>query len=194
MLSAAAHVIAAVWQIASTGVATAEPFIAFADAQGRSVGLEAFQGKVVILDFWATWCAPCRVEFPVLDRLQARFESNGLTVVAVNVNREGQTAVDAFYKQFNIVHLAKYTGDMRDITRTFRLHGLPTTIVMDREGNEVSRIDGAADLESEKIDALLTRLLAHRMPNMNIVAERISGNEHYLCKELYINGYLPVIE
>jgi thiol-disulfide isomerase/thioredoxin len=159
VLSASAAVIAAAWQIASTGEAAAEPFIAFADAQGRSIGLDAFKGKVVILDFWATWCAPCRVEFPALDRLQARFESKGLTIVAVSVNREGETAVDAFYKQLNIVNLAKYTGDLNQIARTFRLRGLPTTLVIDRDGNEVSRIDGSADWESEEIDALLTRLL-----------------------------------
>jgi thiol-disulfide isomerase/thioredoxin len=161
VLSAATSVVAALWQPTWTGIAASQPLVAFADAQGRPVGLDAFKGKVVILDFWATWCAPCRDEFPVLDRLQARFGSKGLVVVAVNVNREGQAAVDAFYKQFNIVNLAKYTGDVRETAKIFGLRGLPSAFVIDRDGNEVSRIEGAADWEGEKIDALLTGLLAH---------------------------------
>jgi thiol-disulfide isomerase/thioredoxin len=149
-----------VWQVAGIGVATAQTNITFADEQGRPVGLDAFKGQLLILDFWATWCKPCRDEFPVLDRLQARYGLQGLAVVPVSVDREGQIAVNAFYKRLNIVNLAKYTGSMREIVNAFSLRGLPTTFVFDRDGKEVLRVEGPADWEGAEIDALLTRLLA----------------------------------
>jgi thiol-disulfide isomerase/thioredoxin len=173
VLSAAAAVMTA-WQPAGIGFAAAQPIITFADAQGRPVDLDitfadaqgrpvdldAFKGNVVILDFWATWCKPCRDEFPVLDRLQARLGPEGLIVVAVCVDHQGLPAVDAFYEQLKIVNLAKYTGNMNKIAKAFGLRGLPSTLVLDRDGREVVRIEGAAHLESAEIGTVLTRLLA----------------------------------
>src|SRR5207244_11691114 len=132
------------------GLAAPRPEITFADAQGRTIILEAFKGKVVILDFWATWCKPCSEEFPVLDRLQARLGPQGLAVVAICLNPEGLAAVDAVYDQFKIANLAKYTGSLREVTKAFRFYGLPSAIVLDRGGNEVFRIEGPADWQGAK--------------------------------------------
>jgi thiol-disulfide isomerase/thioredoxin len=159
LVLAAAAAVPAVRSFTRISFAAPPPVITFADAQGRPVGLETFKGNVVILDFWATWCKPCSEEFPVLDRLQARLRSQGLTVVAVCVNREGLPAVDAFYDKLGIVNLAKYTGNMREVDKTFGLRGLPTTFVFDRDGKEALRIEGSADWESVEIDAVLTGLL-----------------------------------
>jgi thiol-disulfide isomerase/thioredoxin len=152
---------ATAWQSGGVSAESAQPFIAFVDAQGRPVGLDAFSGKVVVLDVWATWCKPCRDEFPVLDRLQARFGSQDLMVVAVCVNREGLPTADAFYEQLKIRNLAKYTGDLRQVMRALGLRGLQTGFVIDCDGKEVLRIEGATDWEGPKIAELLTRLLAH---------------------------------
>jgi thiol-disulfide isomerase/thioredoxin len=158
LLSAGAAAVL-VFPSARIALAAERPAMSFADAQGRPVGLDAFKGRVVILDFWATWCKPCREEFPVLDRLQARLGARGLAVVAVCVNREGLPAVDAFYDQLGIVNLAKYTGAMNEVAKVFGLRGLPTTLVLDRNGEEVLRLDGSADWEGAEMDALLARLL-----------------------------------
>jgi thiol-disulfide isomerase/thioredoxin len=149
----------AVQSLSWVGFSAPRPAIGFKDAQGRVVGLDAFDGKVVILDFWATWCKPCRDEFPVLDQLQARLGPRGLIVVAVSIDRGGLAAVNTFYDQLSIVNLAKYTGDFRDITNAFDVHGLPNTFVLDRHGNEVVRFEGPADWEGTEISAILTGLL-----------------------------------
>ncbi len=159
VLSATVAMITA-WQPAGLGLAAAEPVVSFADAQGRPVDLDAFKGNVVILEFWATWCKPCRDEFPVLDRLQARLRSQGLIVVPVSVDHRGLPAVDAFYEQLKIINLAKYTGNMNEIAKAFGLRGLPSTFVLDRDGREVLRIEGAAHWESAEIGTVLTTLLA----------------------------------
>jgi thiol-disulfide isomerase/thioredoxin len=138
----------------------AEPAFQFADAHGRPLDLDAFRGKVVILDFWATWCKPCRDEFPVLDRLQARLGPQGLAVVAVNLNREGIPAVDDFYRQLGLAHLDKYTGQFRQLAKAFALRGLPTRLVLDRDGKQVMRIEGSADWEGAEIATALAGWLA----------------------------------
>jgi thiol-disulfide isomerase/thioredoxin len=133
--------------------------IAFADEKGRTVSLAEFRGKVVILDFWATWCGPCQKEFPAFDRLQAKLGKRGLAVVPVSIDLKGLPAVDAFYAKLNILYLSKYIDDTRESAKALGLKGLPSTLVLDREGREVTRVEGPADWESKEVIALLNRLL-----------------------------------
>jgi thiol-disulfide isomerase/thioredoxin len=141
---------------AEVSSAAAQPAISFADEQGRPVNLDTFKGNVVILEIWATWCKPCRDEFPVLERLKPQ----GLSVVPVSVDHRGLSTVDAFYQQLKIVNLAKYTGNMNEITKTFALRGLPSTFLLDRDGREVLRVEGVVSWESAEIGTVLTTLLA----------------------------------
>lgn len=147
-------------RVATPGFAIPLADVSFTDEHGGLRTLADFQGKVVILDFWATWCKPCRDEFPILDRLQARLGPEGVAVVPICVNRDGLAAIDAFYEQLKIVHLAKYSGTLQAAVKGFGVQGLPTAILLDRNGNEAFRVDGAVDWEGAELDGVLRRLIA----------------------------------
>jgi thiol-disulfide isomerase/thioredoxin len=135
------------------------PNITFADDKGRMLSPAEFRGKVVLLDFWATWCKPCQDEFPAFDRLQVKLGERGLAIVPVSIDLKGLPAVDAFYARFKIGHLPKYVDDTRESVKALGLHGLPSTLVLDRQGREVTRVEGPADWDSAAVAALLTKLL-----------------------------------
>lgn len=140
----------------------APPPIRFSDQDGRSLGPEDFKGRVVVLDFWATWCAPCRAEFPDLDRLQDRFKDKGLVVVAVSIDRNGARVVDQFFDELKIGHLGKYFDPASKGPLALGLAGLPTTLILDRQGREAGRVEGGADWNGAEMTAFLTRLLAEK--------------------------------
>jgi thiol-disulfide isomerase/thioredoxin len=131
------------------------PEVSFADADGRPLGLGDFAGKVVLLNFWATWCGPCRTEMPELDALQAALGGESFEVVAVSGDREGLPAVDAFYADTGIRHLKRYVDKTMAAQRTFRALGLPTSILIDAQGREVGRLVGPAAWASPEAQALI---------------------------------------
>ncbi len=138
----------------------AVPALAFTDQDGHRLGLDPFKGKVVVLDYWATWCGPCRVEFPQLDSLQGRLADKGLAVVAVSVDRGGKPLVDRFYDELHIAHLAKYLDPTSAGTTALGVRGLPTTLIIDRQGREVARVEGEAAWDGPEIGKILEGLLA----------------------------------
>ena len=118
--------------------------ISFEDGQGRSRSLADFKGKVVALNIWATWCGPCRAEMPALDGLQAALGGRDFEVVPVSIDRGGIDLVKKFYAETNIRSLAMYVDTSGQVMRTLGAIGVPTTLVIDRAGNEVGRITGPA--------------------------------------------------
>ncbi len=135
------------------------PEVTVKDASGKPVPLSAFRGRVVVLDLWATWCLPCRQEFPALDRLQDRLGARGLVVMAVSIDRKGMTAVDEFYRTQHVAHLDKYVDDSRDIAETLGVRGLPTTLIVGRDGREAARVEGVADWDGAEVSGVLEKLL-----------------------------------
>jgi thiol-disulfide isomerase/thioredoxin len=132
------------------------PEVTFLDAEGEELSLADFAGKVVVLNLWATWCAPCREEMPSLDRLQAEHGGEDLQVVALSLDRgESLDKIRRFYDEVGIEHLALYRDPKATVSRAFRAPGLPTTIVIDAEGREVGRVLGGAEWDSEEAIALL---------------------------------------
>lgn len=129
------------------------------DAAGTPVSLDRFRGKVVLLNLWATWCAPCRKEMPALDRLQASLGGPQFAVVALATDAGGVKAVQEFYAANNVQHLAIYVESAGNILTTLGTAGLPTTLLLDAEGREIGRYLGAADWESEKFAQVLRPLL-----------------------------------
>ena len=89
------------------------PRLEFTDVEGRKVTVDAFAGKVVLLDFWASWCKPCRDEFAMFDRMQERYGPKGFVVVPVSIDLKGMPAVDTFYAETGVTHLAKYCEFVR---------------------------------------------------------------------------------
>ncbi|MGB8433521.1 MAG: TlpA disulfide reductase family protein [Burkholderiales bacterium] len=125
------------------------------DAAGNPVSFDRFRGKVVLLNLWATWCAPCGKEMPALDRLQASIGGPQFAVVALATDVGGVKAVKEFYAANNVQHLAIYVDGASKVLTALGTAGLPTTLLLDAEGREVGRYLGAADWESEEFAQVL---------------------------------------
>ena len=125
--------------------------INFDDAQGQSQNLADFKGKVVLLNIWATWCGPCRKEMPALDRLQAALAGLDFEVVALSIDRGGMDAVRTFFAEIGIRTLAMYLDSSGQALRTLSALGLPTTLLIDREGREIGRLIGPAEWDSPEM-------------------------------------------
>ena len=135
------------------------PEISFQDAGGNTVTLADFAGDVVLVNLWATWCAPCVHEMPTLDRLQAAFAEDGLTVAAVSIDLNGIAAVEPFYAAQEIGALAAYADPAGSLLGGLQIAGLPTTVLFDRRGREVGRLAGDADWFSPEAQAIVRHYL-----------------------------------
>jgi len=137
----------------------AVPDIRFVDGKGAPRMLSEFRGKVVLLNVWATWCAPCRKEMPALDRLQQQLGGPGFEVVALSIDIGGATAVRRFYEEIGIRSLAVYVDSSMEASGKLRALGIPTTLLLDREGRERWRKTGPAEWDSpEIIESLRAKL------------------------------------
>ena len=134
--------------------------IAFEDKEGAKLGLDAFKGRVVLLNLWATWCAPCREEMPSLDRLQAKLGSSDFEVVALSLDRAGRDKAKAFLAEMGIKHLALYIDPTMKAARALEATGMPTTLLIGRDGQELGRLVGPAEWDSKEAHALIRAALA----------------------------------
>lgn len=138
---------------------TPVPEISFQDATGRTLSLKDFAGKVVMVNFWATWCGPCVEEMPSLNRLVNRFAAQGLAVVAISQDRGGLNTVQPFFIQQQLTALPLYLDKTTQSGAAFKLRGLPTTVILSREGKELGRIEGSVDWDGPAASKLLQTLL-----------------------------------
>ena len=135
------------------------PEIHFQDREGRSRTLADFRGKAVLLNIWATWCAPCREEMPTLDRLQAELGGPDFEVVALSIDRGGFDAITKFYTEAGVQYLAMYLDSTSEAASTLGAVGLPTSLLIDRDGTEIGRLIGPAKWDSpEMVDLIRSRL------------------------------------
>jgi len=118
------------------------PAATFVDAQGRSQALSAFKGRVVILNIWATWCAPCVRELPEVGRLVAALGPGKVTVVAVNTGHEDAAATASFLKTHGAANLAVYRDPDLSLMSAFGSEGLPFSVLIDARGREIARASG----------------------------------------------------
>ncbi|WP_247872819.1 TlpA disulfide reductase family protein [Azospirillum sp. TSH64] len=159
----------AVTPAASTGADKLEKFkgaepkpmppLSFVDAEGRRVDLADFKDRVILLNLWATWCGPCVKEMPSLDRLQAQLGGDAFQVVALSLDRGGRTAVEPFYKKTGVEHLTVFLDPGSESMKALSLRGLPTTILVDPEGRELGRVEGAVEWDSPEVVAFLRQFL-----------------------------------
>lgn len=124
------------------------PAVSFEDDQGRPRSLADFRGKVVLLNIWATWCPPCRREMPSLDRLQSRLGGPDFEVAALSIDRAGIDVVRRFYAEAGIRNLAIYIDSSGKASRELGATGLPSTLLIDREGRELGRLAGPSEWDA----------------------------------------------
>lgn len=136
-------------------VPAALPDVGFTDGDGRRQTLADFRGKIVLLNVWATWCPPCRKEMPSLDRLQAKLGGDDFEVLPLAVDRGGADAVRRFFAATGVRHLAVEVDPSTEAQAALGIPGLPTTILINRQGREVGRFVGAADWDSPKAIAVV---------------------------------------
>jgi thiol-disulfide isomerase/thioredoxin len=134
--------------------------ISFAGADGASKSLRDWQGKVVLLNIWATWCVPCREEMPTLDKLEAALGGKDFEVVAVNIDRGKGDKPKSFLAETGATHLALYTDPSGKLFSVVKAVGMPTTLLIDREGREIGRLVGPADWNSPEALALIRAAIA----------------------------------
>lgn len=131
----------------------------FVDGNGNRRSLADFRGDAVVLNLWATWCAPCAREMPQLDRLNARLAGDGIRVLALSEDRGGARLVKKFYDVNRIQNLDVLVDDGGKVLRELKVRGLPTTVLIDVDGREVGRALGAAEWDSDAIVIFLRRCL-----------------------------------
>src|SRR6266496_1338820 len=128
--------------------------IHFSDEQGQDLTLAVFRGRVVLLNVWATWCVPCRKAMPALDRLQAKLGGDDFVVIPLSIDRKGVEAVKGFYREGGVEKLAIYVDPSGKGSRGLAVPGVPTTLLIDREGREVARKMGAAEWDGAEMVSL----------------------------------------
>jgi thiol-disulfide isomerase/thioredoxin len=136
------------------------PDAAFQDGDGKPLKLSDWKGRVVLVNLWATWCAPCRKEMPDLATLQKELGSDQFEVVAISVDRKGAEASAAFLKETGAANLKLYVEPSTRIVTDFQSPGLPATILIDRQGREIGRLLGPAHWASPEAIALIKAALA----------------------------------
>ena len=125
--------------------------IIFKDFNNKDVNLENFKNKLIILNFWATWCKPCLEEMPSLDILQSKKKLNNLKIFPINIGQENILKAEKFYKELNNKNLNIYFDPTVTLAKKFSLRGIPTTILINKQGKEFARILGEVDFENEEL-------------------------------------------
>jgi len=124
--------------------------ITFKNINKENVDLDDFKGKLILLNFWATWCAPCKEEMPSLDALQSNINFSNLKIFPINIGQEDESKSELFFKKLNIQNLDIYIDAPITLAKKFALRGVPTTILFNKQGEEFARIIGSIDFNNEK--------------------------------------------
>ena len=131
----------------------------FLDENGQETSLEAYRGSYVLLNFWALWCAPCVKEMPALNRLSGAIDGN-FEVVTLATGRNARPAVDTFFADKELVHLPKLFDPKMKVARDVAARGLPVTLFIDPQGNEIARAEGDYEWDSAASQALIRGWIA----------------------------------
>jgi len=121
--------------------------ILFEDFHGKIVNLEHQKSKIYMLNFWATWCLPCKEEMPYLDKLQ---NVDGIKIFPINIEKKNKYKSEIFFKNLEIKNLSIYFDTDSKLANLFYLRGIPTTIILNKDKKEIARILGAADFSDQK--------------------------------------------
>ena len=125
--------------------------INFININNETINLNKFENSLIIINFWATWCAPCIEEMPSLNRLQANPLFNNLQVIPINVGRDNVEKSKNFYKKLKIDNLKIYFDNDISLAKKFLLRGLPTTVFINKNGEEFARVIGFINFDNKEI-------------------------------------------
>ncbi len=131
----------------------------FTDPSGAEMQLADFAGKHVLVNFWATWCAPCRKEMPQLAELQAEFGGDDFEVVTIATGRNPLPAIDRFFDEIEVDNLPKYLDPRSGLARDMGVLGLPITVILNPDGQEIARMRGDAVWNSDSAKAIIGTLI-----------------------------------
>ena len=131
--------------------------LTFLDAKNEKLNLNDFRGNLILLNFWATWCAPCKEEMPSLDLLLARKELNNLKIFPINVGQDSKEKASVFFEELQIRNIDIYFDTPITLAKKFGLRGIPTSILFNKDGLEFARIVGSINFEDEKFIKWLSK-------------------------------------
>jgi thiol-disulfide isomerase/thioredoxin len=140
------------------------PEITFQDNTGAMRSLADWKGKVVLVNLWATWCAPCKLEMPSLDRLQAQLGGGDFTVLPISLDRQGMDPPRKFLASNNLGNLPLLIDTSTSVAGKLDAIGLPATIILDREGREIARLLGPAEWDSPAAQDVVRAAIAGKLP------------------------------
>ena len=123
--------------------------VIFLDKKDQKININEYKGNLLILNFWATWCEPCKEEMPSLDNLQANPELNKIKIFAINIGKENLEKVNKFFLDLNIKNFNPYFDPPKTLAKMFSLRGVPTSILINKKGQEFARIIGSIDFEDK---------------------------------------------
>ncbi|SHI55577.1 TlpA disulfide reductase family protein [Wenxinia saemankumensis] len=133
---------------------------AFELEEGGTATLGDYAGKVVLVNFWATWCAPCREEMPTLSAVQSELGGEAFEVLTIATGRNSPQGMVEFFDEIGVDNLPLHTDPRQQLARSMGVLGLPVTVILDREGNELARLQGEADWSSDSAMEILGTLIA----------------------------------
>ena len=119
------------------------------DDQNNQLNLSDYKGNILLLNFWATWCAPCKEEMPSLDLLKSNKDLNNLRIFPVNVGQDNVKKAKKFFDDMNIKNLNLYFDENINLTKKFALRGIPTSILLNKNGKEFARVIGSLDFNEK---------------------------------------------
>ena len=131
----------------------------FFNSKNKKVSLNDYKSNIVIINFWATWCAPCKEEMPHLNQLKSKSKFKDIEIIPINIADEELKKSKEFFEELNINNLEIFYGSSIELAKEFKLRGIPTTIIIDKEGYEFARIIGFIDFENKSfLDWLFNHL------------------------------------
>ena len=134
--------------------------VTYFDAAGQETDLSTYRGKTVVLNFWATWCAPCRKEMPSLSKLQKELGDDKFEVVTIATMRNSPKSIQSFLDKLGVQNLAQNNDPKGTLSRSMGVLGLPTTVIISQNGEEMGRLVGDADWGSAYAIKLLSSVKA----------------------------------
>ena len=123
--------------------------VIFLDKKDQKININEYKGNLLLLNFWATWCEPCKEEMPSLDKLQANPKLDKIKIFAINIGKENLVKVNKFFEELNIKNFQPYFDPPTTLAKMFSLRGLPTSILINKDGQEFARVIGSIDFEDK---------------------------------------------